>query len=417
MKKILWYSLSPCGSLRRNNQARYTQTWMTTLEDELKRNTDIQLHVAFFASKDEGPFEYEGVNYHPMPIVQHNLWEKIKYKYGNPKDVIEQQKELCLNVFYDVMPDLIHIHGTESMFGLIAPLVGDTPIVYSIQGILSSIAEKYYSGFDRKEASNADSFKEILYHRTNFQIYRNFKNRASMEQSFLSSAKYIFGRTDLDKNITGLFNPERQYFVVNEIMRQEFLNNEWKELNGTKFKIVSVLSAGIYKGYPTLLKAAELLSKYAKFDYEWNVIGCDINSKYVRAAIKKTGIDISASKLHFLGSQTADVIVDQELNSSLYVHTGQTENSPNTVCEAMCLGMPIIATFAGGTTSIIEHKEEGFLVQDGDAYALAGAIVDIHDNYKSAVACGKKAREKALLRHSPSAVVEELIAAYNIIMQ
>ena len=34
---ILWFSLSPCGSMRRNNNTKFTQTWMTTLEDEIKR--------------------------------------------------------------------------------------------------------------------------------------------------------------------------------------------------------------------------------------------------------------------------------------------------------------------------------------------------------------------------------------------
>ena len=412
MKKILWFSLSPCGSMRRNNSTKFTQTWMVTLEDELKKREEIQLYVAYFSNINEAPFEFEGVHYYPMSLASHNLKEKVRNIWGSKKAMDEYRLSLCLEVYKAVCPDLIHIHGTESMFGMIKHFVGNTPVLYSMQGVMSSIAEKYYSGFDQKEAHNTDSWRERFFNKSDERKFRNFIDQVNKEQLFLKSADYVCGRTDLDKNISGLFNPNRQYFVVNEIMRQGFLNNMWERKESAVFKIVSVLSAGIYKGYPTLLKTAELLTKYADFPFEWVVIGCDTNSKWVNAAIKKTGVDVAKSNLKFLGSQGENAIVEQELGSHLYVHTGQTENSPNTVCEAMCLGMPIIATFAGGTTSILEHKKEGFLVQDGDAYALAGAIVDIYKNYDKAVTWGYNARIKAIDRHTPQNVVNELYDTY-----
>ena len=54
--KVLWFSLSPCGSLRRNNTKRVIQGWMISLEDALKQNTDIELEVAYFSDKEEKPF-------------------------------------------------------------------------------------------------------------------------------------------------------------------------------------------------------------------------------------------------------------------------------------------------------------------------------------------------------------------------
>lgn len=120
--------------------------------------------------------------------------------------------------------------------------------------------------------------------------------------------------------------------------------------------------------------------------------------------------------VNLLGKQTAPFIVEKELLSNLYIHTGQTENSPNTVCEAMCLGMPIIATFAGGTSSILEHKHEGYLVQDGDAFALAGAIVEAHKHYNQYINWGKNTRQHAITRHNAANVVEELTSAYKAIL-
>lgn len=37
MNKILWFSLSPCGSIRRSGELRVIQGWMISLEDEIKK--------------------------------------------------------------------------------------------------------------------------------------------------------------------------------------------------------------------------------------------------------------------------------------------------------------------------------------------------------------------------------------------
>lgn len=410
---ILWFSLSPCGSMRRNNSTKFTQTWMTTLEDEIKRYSNVHLSVAYFSSQDEKPFEYEGVTYYPMSVASHSLSDKIRNIWGNVSSQNSFKLTLMQHVFASCRPDIIHIHGTESCFGLIAPFVGDTPVIYSIQGVMSSISEKYYSGYTPEEASRTDLLKDCLFAKTARKIYLRFLGSAQLERTFLRQAKYVCGRTDLDHDISLLLNPERQYFVVNEIMRKEFMKQAWEEPTGEVFKLVSVLSAGIYKGYPTLLKTAALLTQYAGFKFEWNVIGCNLEDKWIQAAMKKTGVDPRQVHINLLGSQCAPEIVSVELDSHLYIHTGQTENSPNTVCEAMCLGMPIVATFAGGTPSVIEHKTEGFLVQDGDAFALAGAIVGAQKNYKQFVEYGRNARKRALPRHSPASVASELLNVYK----
>ena len=38
MLNILWFSLSPCGSMRRNGSNRVIQGWLISLEDEIKKN-------------------------------------------------------------------------------------------------------------------------------------------------------------------------------------------------------------------------------------------------------------------------------------------------------------------------------------------------------------------------------------------
>ena len=114
--------------------------------------------------------------------------------------------------------------------------------------------------------------------------------------------------------------------------------------------------------------------------------------------------------------QTAEELSDILVDSDIYCHVSHIENSPNSVCEAMLIGMPIVATFAGGTNSILKDGEEGYLVQDGDPYSTAGIIQKMANSFEVCRSLGIKAREKASKRHNPENVAKELLESYHKIM-
>ncbi len=57
-----------------------------------------------------------------------------------------------------------------------------------------------------------------------------------------------------------------------------------------------------------------------------------------------------------------------------------TEGLPNVVLEAYAAGVPVVATAVGGTPEIIDDGINGYLVQPGDAAALASRITDMLSN-------------------------------------
>jgi len=93
------------------------------------------------------------------------------------------------------------------------------------------------------------------------------------------------------------------------------------------------------------------------------------------------------------------------------------ENSPNNLCEAMILGMPCVATFAGGTSSMLKDGEEGILIQDGDPWAMAGSILEMRGSSEAAVSMGIKARLSALKRHCKDDIVSQLLDTYQIVIK
>ena len=50
------------------------------------------------------------------------------------------------------------------------------------------------------------------------------------------------------------------------------------------------------------------------------------------------------------------------------------------VLEAMAAGLPVVATNVGGTPEIVLHGETGLLVEPGDAFQLASAMITLLQN-------------------------------------
>lgn len=416
--KVLWFSLSPCGANKRYNIEKVDQGWMISLENEIKKYPQIELCVAYISYNEKNAFEYEGVTYFPIylrkspfPIIR--ILERLKSISYRDNKVLPKMLEI-INTF---KPDLIHIHGTEECFGLIQDHIKDIPIAFSIQGLIAPYAQKYFSGISKSDIIKREKITEYLRCISTNIEYRKFKERGERECKYLKNAKYIFGRTFWDREITGLLNPERKYFVVNEILRKPFYSKLWnKDCFNSKLKIVSTISGGVYKGYETVLKSAKLLKEYSHIDFEWHIAGYTHESKWLKITEKTTGIRTDDVNVILHGRLNADDLSSLLIECDIYAQVSHIENSPNSLCEAMLVGMPIIASFAGGSCSLIENEKEGLLVQDGDPYVLSGAIVRVQGDFANSKQWAENARIKALERHNPQAICESLVNNYDAIL-
>lgn len=419
--KILWLTNSPCSSVERHGGKTILGGWLTSLEKEVIRHNDIQLSIAYLSNGEEDPFVHNGVEYYPIFVGVTSRFKRLRTIIQSRQSIGKKERNSIpriIDVVNNVKPDIIHVHGTEELWGRISEYITNIPIVYSIQGLIAPYTEKLYAGIKRQIAKKYDEVIDHLLCSDTDSLYRSFVYRAEREIRYLQKADYIFGRTFWDNNCTLALNPRRKYYVVNEILRDAFFHKNWifKPYDNRKIKIVSTISGGIYKGMETALHAAHVLHTYSKIDFEWHIVGYTENSKWCKMAQSEKQLNIKDYPFVFHGRLDAEQLSNILLVSDIYVQVSHIENSPNSVGEAMLVGMPVIASFAGGTSSILRNGVDGILVQDGDPYVLAGSIVDLLNHPDLAVRYSENAKEIARQRYCPENVYKALLEGYCQIM-
>lgn len=81
--------------------------------------------------------------------------------------------------------------------------------------------------------------------------------------------------------------------------------------------------------------------------------------------------------VRFAGLASRAEVGQHMASAKLLVQPSFQEGVPNTVMEAMANGIPVIATRVGGVPDLVRDGETGFLVDPGDADALAERILRI----------------------------------------
>jgi glycosyltransferase involved in cell wall biosynthesis len=412
--RVLYLLFNQQGSLTEfSNNTKISLSWVDAMLDELVKCDRISVGLAVpVNSNDFQKSQKNGITLYGLPNPENkSIFIKVY------KRLIHSSEDTNANNFIsravaDFKPDIIQIFGSENFFGLIAR-EETTPVVIHIQGYLLVWQGKWFTGISRWNQFRYESLKNLLMMRGSFNDFVYFKKRAKTEETILKNCKYFMGRTDFDKRIAALLSPGSNYFHCEEFIRKNFFEKKWDFPLGDEIKCISIIKSTSYKGINLLIEALYVLKKYSDLSISLKVCGISQNDAIIKIIKKKYRKELSSVKIEFLGKVTSEDLVNQLCNSNFYLHPSYIENSPNSVCEAMALGMPVIATNVGGVSSLLENEMEGILVQEGEPYSLAGAIVELTINYEKAKQLGRNARIKAHKRHNPDDILKSLLNIYD----
>jgi glycosyltransferase involved in cell wall biosynthesis len=409
--KVLWFSNSPVSLDKAKRLGYVGGGWIESLEKEISGMPNIELGIVIQQEKTSIEELYiDNVHYFICPIRTGRLKRKTIGRVFRVND--EQALTDYLAIVENFKPDIVHIFGTENNYGLIIPKI-NIPAVIHIQGILTMINNKYYTGLSAQDVSRYTRMIDRLKGTSINQYYRNSLVAVKREQKILTNCKFLIGRTNWDKRASAFFAPQASYFHCDEMLRKDFFSYHWKNPISDRLQILSVLRSNIYKGFDLIIRTSWLLSQ-RNINFQWNIAGASAQSRDLQIFLKKYKYELS-DNINFVGSKNSMEIINLMSKSNIFIHTSYIENSPNSVCEAMLAGMPVIANYSGGIPSLLESEKEGILLQEGDPFSMASAILEIGNNPEKAIILGENARKRALQRHHPETIVNTLLSIYQTV--
>ncbi len=410
--KVLWLSGTPSLAENHYKNAPLTGGWIKSLEKAMKGK--VELVILFYHYENADPVTIDGTRYIPISLYKKGAISKIKQRIFN---LMESEKDiqLVLDVINEVKPDVIHIHGTEGPFGMIQKHT-KVPCVTSIQGIIQFVLHNFFAGITFLDVLRYSYLIDWLFLRTQIHTYYWYAKTVKREKVIFENSRNIIGRTRWDRRVvTKVLAPHCNYYHNDEVLRDAFYNAKWdNDLNGT-LVLYTTLSAVIYKGIETIFFVASLLDE-RNIDYRWEIGGANEKDAVTHLAAKSVGKKRRGANIHFLGRLNEEQLVDRMLNAHLFVYPSHIDISPNSLCEAMLLGVPCISTKVGGTASLLEDGKEGILVQTGEPYGMAGAIIEMAENFEQAKIYGQNGRTRALKRQDPEKITDDLMKIYQDII-
>ncbi|WP_237713669.1 glycosyltransferase family 4 protein [Coprobacillus cateniformis] len=324
--------------------------------------------------------------------------------------------------------DLIHIWGTEYPHTLsVANIAHSLNIktVISIQGIISDCSKHYNLGIPLIVQFGITLRDFIKKDNLLCQKYK-FYLRGKWEKQSIKLSKDIIGRTIYDYSCVMEINKNINYHFCNECLREVFYEGKW-DINCIERETIFISQASYpIKGFHYFLDALSIVKKnHPKikvivaggfFPFKRTLkdkIRLSSYEKYIANKIIKLNLK---ENIKFIGNLNDEEMKIQLLKSNVFVSSSVIENSPNSVGEAMLIGTPVISSFVGGVSNMIDHGISGLLYPCDQPNILASYILEILNNDNFAIKLSKHAREKGFEIYDIKKNVDTIKNIYNTII-
>ncbi|MFL0493510.1 glycosyltransferase family 4 protein [Priestia megaterium] len=423
MKRILWVCNVPIPRIADDMQVNVPNIcgWLIGFANSLETNKDIELHICFpiLGLKEMKKGKVGNINYYAFsqPKVFGILPVEDQL---NTSPLMEKHIREILNL---VKPDILHIFGTEYPHSLVAAEAFDKPdkTVVNIQGLTSFYWMHYNSGIPYKTLKK---FSISNLARGNLlRQAKRLKQRGIFETETLKKVGHVIGRTDWDEACTTQVNSNIKYHFCNESLRDSFYEGTWRKSSCEQYSIFMSQAATPIKGLQFMLRALpDIIKEFpqthlyvagndlTKTDSLYEKLKISSFALYIKSMIKNSGLE---NKVTFTGSLTEKQMKERFLKSNVFVSPSTIENSPNSLGEAMLLGVPTISSDVGGVKNMLEHGKEGFIYQGDAPYMLAFYIKKYFRDTKMAENFGFQAQKHAQLTHNRDINLQTLLRIYE----
>lgn len=399
--KILWLTnnIMPYPASKLKVTPSVFGGWLLSLVDAIIMYDDVELAIAtIYDCKKIEQFDDGKIKYYLIPGKLNHKYYKKTEKYFKELDDI-----FCA--------DIVHLQGSEFYHGLAyLNALPNKKIILSIQGLVSICGRDFLADISKVDIIKSITFRDIIKFDNLIQMQKKYLIRGSYEQQIIKKVEYVIGRTTWDYSCTLALNRKLKYNKIDESLRKKFYDSIWN-INVIKPYTIFISQASQpLKGFHIFLDALLLVKKefpnvkvyvggqnIIKYNTIYDKIKLSNYGNYLRKKIKKNHLE---NNIKFLGLLSEQQMIEKLLEANVFVLPSKIENSSNSLCEAMLLGVPCVASFVGGTPDMLEHNLEGYLYPYDSSELLANYIIKIFKDRDLAKKISKNARARALKRHN-----------------
>lgn len=220
----------------------------------------------------------------------------------------------------------------------------------------------------------------------NFQ-YKGIMARIKGESIYRLAAGNVF-QTEYARDFFSKAIQRKSTVIMNP------LNSKYLSCEQSKTRSKNIVTVGRLSKVKNQKMMVEAMNRIKEEypDYVLKIYGADIGEgteDELKSLISKFELQ---EKVHLMGN--SDTLEEDILDAAVFLLTSDYEGMPNSLMEAMAMGIPCIATDCpcGGSRYLLTTNDSGLLVPMNDADALADKIRFVLQNYIKMQEMGARAQ-------------------------
>ena len=288
---------------------------------------------------------------------------------------------------------VVHLHGSglfEAMI-LVACRLKRVPVVWTMHGI----TEKETLEAFRRQPSAGAWLRHLLY-RSCERLQLRLAPKLVVDTPYV--AREIAGRV----RTTPLAVP--QGIFLDELAPGRATSRSGK----------TILALGVIhprKGHRLTIEAfAEVVKRVP--EARLRIVGALTSVEHLADLHEAIHTNDLSSKVDLLVDQARSVVLEELAAARVYALHSQEESQGIAICEALAVGLPVVATRVGGIPDVIADSGAGLLVEYGDVPGFAAALTRILSDDAFAAACGEAAIRRGA-EFDWGAITDRLVGIYR----
>jgi len=336
---------------------------------KLFQNKGYEVHVATKLANRQQEFDDIGV-------VKHNVdFTRSPYSPKVFASLFQMEKLLR-----EVPFSLVHVHTPVAAFvtRLACQRTNTHPVLYTAHGF------HFYKGAPLRNWLLYYNVEKIAAHWTDGLITINKEDYLAAKKFRLYNNGKVFYVPGVGVDVTSI---QERTAVVDKLAIRKKLG-----IDDNAIVIITVGELNNNKNHIQILRA---LPKLRETNFNYLIVGTGEDEVKLKKAVKEMSLQNRVSFLGFCKD-----VPELLAASDIFILTSRREGLPKAILEAMAVGLPIISTNVRGNRDLVEHGENGLLIE----------LDDIEDTTKALETLLRSPQ----LRKKMGSRSKELVQAYDL---